>query len=114
SWNPPFRSRGRYSTKSPRKHSSRRSRNQDRLARHSFRPRRPAASLTAFIAGFTLTPVIWIFVAPRLSAGRVQGVALATVVERDRARLKFKSADCWDVVANATAAGGTWCCTLEV
>ncbi|CAN0320026.1 unnamed protein product, partial [Ectocarpus sp. 6 AP-2014] len=57
------------------------------------------------LAGFTLTPVIWNFVAPGLSAGRVQSVALAMVVERERARLKFKSADYWDVVANVTAAG---------
>ncbi|CAM9590808.1 unnamed protein product, partial [Ectocarpus sp. 4 AP-2014] len=57
------------------------------------------------LAGFTLTPVIWNFVAPGLSAGRVQSVALAMVVERERARLKFKSADYWDVVANVTAVG---------
>ncbi|CAM9633486.1 unnamed protein product [Scytosiphon promiscuus] len=57
------------------------------------------------LAGFTLTPVIWNFVAPGLSAGRVQSVALAMVVERERARLKFKSAEYWDVVANVTAAG---------
>lgn len=43
--------------------------------------------------------------APGLSAGRVQSVALAMVVERERARLSFKSADYWDVVANVTAAG---------
>lgn len=32
-------------------------------------------------------------------------MALAMVVERERARLKFKSAEYWDVVANVTAAG---------
>ncbi|CAN0263739.1 unnamed protein product, partial [Ectocarpus fasciculatus] len=54
---------------------------------------------------FTLTPVIWNFVPPGLSAGRVQSVALAMVVERECARLNFKSAEYWDVVANVTAAG---------
>ena len=54
---------------------------------------------------FTLTPVIWSLIAPGLSAGRVQSVALSMVVERERARLKFKSAEYWDVVANVTAAG---------
>lgn len=55
------------------------------------------------LGSFTLTPVIWNFIAPGLSAGRVQSVALSMVVERERARLKFKSAEYWDVVANVTA-----------
>ena len=43
--------------------------------------------------------------APGLSAGRVQSVALAMVVERERARLTFKAANYWDVVANVSAKG---------
>ena len=34
---------------------------------------------------------------PRLSAGRVQSVATRIVVERERARMAFHSADYWDV-----------------
>ena len=49
--------------------------------------------------------MVWSLVAPGLSAGRVQSVALAMVVERERARLKFKTANYWDVVANVTAKG---------
>ncbi|CBJ25716.1 DNA topoisomerase I [Ectocarpus siliculosus] len=68
-------------------------------------PREEARCILDCLAGFTLTPVIWNFVAPGLSAGRVQSVAPAMVIERECARLKSNSADCWDVVANATAAG---------
>ncbi len=47
--------------------------------------------------GYEVSPVLWKKVLPRLSAGRVQSVATRIVVERERARLKFRSADYWDV-----------------
>lgn len=49
--------------------------------------------------GFTLSPVLWRKVAPRLSAGRVQSVAVRILVERERQRKAFKSAGYWDLKA---------------
>ncbi|MGH8791417.1 MAG: type I DNA topoisomerase, partial [Stackebrandtia sp.] len=50
--------------------------------------------------GYEVSPVLWKKVMPRLSAGRVQSVATRIVVERERARMKFVTADYWDVLAN--------------
>jgi DNA topoisomerase-1 len=47
--------------------------------------------------GYEVSPVLWKKVLPRLSAGRVQSVATRIVVERERARMRFKSAEYWDV-----------------
>jgi DNA topoisomerase I len=47
--------------------------------------------------GYEVSPVLWKKVLPRLSAGRVQSVATRMVVERERARMRFKSAEYWDV-----------------
>jgi DNA topoisomerase I len=47
--------------------------------------------------GYEVSPVLWKKVLPRLSAGRVQSVATRMVVERERARMRFRSAEYWDV-----------------
>jgi DNA topoisomerase I len=47
--------------------------------------------------GYEVSPVLWKKVLPRLSAGRVQSVATRIVVERERARMAFHSAQYWDV-----------------
>jgi DNA topoisomerase I len=47
--------------------------------------------------GYEVSPVLWKKVMPRLSAGRVQSVATRLVVERERARMKFRSAEYWDI-----------------
>ncbi len=47
--------------------------------------------------GYEVSPVLWKKVLPRLSAGRVQSVATRIVVERERARMQFKTAEYWDV-----------------
>ena len=47
--------------------------------------------------GYEVSPVLWKKVLPRLSAGRVQSVATRIVVERERARMAFRSAEYWDV-----------------
>ena len=45
--------------------------------------------------GYEVSPVLWKKVLPRLSAGRVQSVATRIVVERERERMAFTSADYW-------------------
>ncbi len=48
--------------------------------------------------GYEVSPVLWRKVMPRLSAGRVQSVATRMIVERERARMRHRSASWWDVV----------------
>ena len=47
--------------------------------------------------GYEVSPVLWKKVMPRLSAGRVQSVAVRLVVERERERRAFVSASYWDI-----------------
>jgi DNA topoisomerase-1 len=53
--------------------------------------------------GYEVSPVLWKKIMPRLSAGRVQSVATRMVVERERARMKFRSADWWGLDGTFTA-----------
>ncbi|MBV9023790.1 MAG: type I DNA topoisomerase [Streptomycetaceae bacterium] len=48
--------------------------------------------------GYEVSPVLWKKVMPRLSAGRVQSVATRLVVERERERMAFRSAEYWDLI----------------
>jgi DNA topoisomerase-1 len=48
--------------------------------------------------GWEVSEVLWKKISPRLSAGRVQSVATRLVVERERARMAFRSGSWWDVV----------------
>jgi DNA topoisomerase I len=47
--------------------------------------------------GYEVSPVLWKKVMPKLSAGRVQSVATRLVVERERARMRFRAANYWDI-----------------
>jgi DNA topoisomerase-1 len=47
--------------------------------------------------GYEVSPVLWKKVMPRLSAGRVQSVATRILVERERERISFRSAEYWDL-----------------
>src|SRR4051812_27062315 len=47
--------------------------------------------------GYEVSPVLWRKILPRLSAGRVQSVATRVLVERERARMRFRSASYSDV-----------------
>ncbi|GMU39249.1 MAG: DNA topoisomerase 1 [Chloroflexota bacterium] len=49
--------------------------------------------------GYEVSPVLWKKVAPRLSAGRVQSVAVKLVVDRERQRMRFRTASYWDIDA---------------
>jgi DNA topoisomerase I len=56
--------------------------------------------------GYTLSPLLWRVVAPGLSAGRVQSVAVRLLVERERARMRFVSAEYAGVKAQLQCCGG--------
>ncbi len=56
--------------------------------------------------GYEVSPVLWRKVAPGLSAGRVQSIALRLVVDRERERMAFVSAEYWDVRAVFEALAG--------
>ena len=52
--------------------------------------------------GYEISPVLWRRVAPKLSAGRVQSVALRLIVERERERIAFRSASYCDIRGSFT------------
>ncbi|MGW1684229.1 type I DNA topoisomerase [Streptomyces albidoflavus] len=57
--------------------------------------------------GYEVSPVLWKKVMPRLSAGRVQSVATRLVVERERERIAFRTAEYWDLTGTfGTGRGG--------
>ncbi|MBM3411633.1 MAG: DNA topoisomerase I, partial [Bacteroidetes bacterium] len=55
------------------------------------------------LVGFELSPVLWKKVRPKLSAGRVQSVAVRLVAEREHEIMKFQSSPAFRVVANLRA-----------
>ncbi|WP_270627723.1 type I DNA topoisomerase [Microbacterium algeriense] len=55
--------------------------------------------------GWDVSPVLWYKVKTGISAGRVQSAATRLIVDRERERMAFVSADYWDVDAAAAAAG---------
>ncbi|MBL1118254.1 type I DNA topoisomerase [Streptomyces sp. 110] len=57
--------------------------------------------------GYEVSPVLWKKVMRGLSAGRVQSVATRLVVERERDRIAFRSAEYWDLTGTfATGRAG--------
>ena len=56
--------------------------------------------------GYTLSPLLWKKVAPKLSAGRVQSVAVRILAEREAERMKFRSGTYWDLKAELNAKNG--------
>ena len=60
--------------------------------------------------GYEVSPVLWKKVMPKLSAGRVQSVATRVLVERERARMRFRSAEYWNIegLFGATVARQAW------
>ncbi|MFN2251836.1 MAG: type I DNA topoisomerase [Anaerolineae bacterium] len=52
------------------------------------------------LVGYTLSPLLWKKIAPKLSAGRVQSVAVRLLVERERERHAFVRGSYWDLDAS--------------
>ena len=52
------------------------------------------------IVGFNLSPLLWIKVAKKLSAGRVQSVAMRLVVEREKEIREFNIEEYWELYAH--------------
>ena len=62
--------------------------------------------------GYEVSPLLWKKVRPKLSAGRVQSVAVRLLVERERERMAFTSSEWWDLEATFRASAGGLGATL--
>ncbi|HTU26168.1 MAG TPA: type I DNA topoisomerase [Pirellulales bacterium] len=63
--------------------------------------------------GYEVSPLLWRKVRPKLSAGRVQSVAVRLIVERERQRMAFREATWWDLIGRfGTAADGRFAAGL--
>jgi DNA topoisomerase-1 len=60
------------------------------------------------LVGYTISPLLWKKIAPKLSAGRVQSVAVRLLVRREQERLRFRSASYWDLAATLSQGGATF------
>ncbi len=58
--------------------------------------------------GYSLSPLLWKRIKPGLSAGRVQSVAVRLLVEKERQRIAFVSAQYWNLNAEVEADGGSF------
>jgi DNA topoisomerase-1 len=56
--------------------------------------------------GYEVSPLLWRKVRPKLSAGRVQSVAVRLIVERERQRMAFVSATYWDLIGQFAKSTG--------
>ncbi|HZL86964.1 MAG TPA: type I DNA topoisomerase [Pirellulaceae bacterium] len=54
--------------------------------------------------GYEVSQLLWRKIGPKLSAGRVQSVAVRLIVERERQRMAFVSASYWDLIARFATA----------
>jgi len=55
------------------------------------------------LVGYTVSPLLWKKIAPGLSAGRVQSVAVRMLVRREEERREFHSGTYWDLKAKLAA-----------
>lgn len=56
------------------------------------------------LVGYKVSPILWKTIGGKLSAGRVQTVAVRMVVEREREIEAFVKTEYWSIIANLTAA----------
>jgi len=64
------------------------------------------------LVGYEVSPVLWRKIRPKLSAGRVQSVAVRLLVLREKERMAFVSASYWRVVADLERDGVRFGATL--
>jgi len=64
------------------------------------------------LVGYSVSPVLWKKIAPKLSAGRVQSVAVRILVEREWERLDFMSASYFDLAATLDKGGVAFDATM--
>ena len=65
------------------------------------------------LVGYKLSPLLWKKIKPKLSAGRVQSVAVRLLVQRERERRAFRSAAFWDLRANLNVDGREFKANLQ-
>jgi len=64
--------------------------------------------------GYRLSPLLWKKIGPKLSAGRVQSVAVRVLVQRELERLAFRKGSYWDLKANlSTSANQSFSAELQ-
>jgi len=73
--------------------------NPQRLDMNQVHAQQVRAMLDMMI-GFTISPLLWRYVAPALSAGRCQTPALRLVVERENQIQEFKASSSWKLTAD--------------
>ncbi len=64
------------------------------------------------LVGYSLSPLLWKKIAPKLSAGRVQSVAVRLIVSREIERILFVPASYWGLVAKLAVHGKGFEATL--
>ena len=57
------------------------------------------------LVGYSISPLLWKKIAPRLSAGRVQSVAVRVLVQRETERILFIPAHYWGLKAHLSSSG---------
>ncbi len=62
--------------------------------------------------GYEVSPLLWKKIRPRLSAGRVQSVAVRLIVERESSRMAFRRARFWNIRAVFSTDPGSFTAVL--
>lgn len=65
------------------------------------------------LVGYSVSPVLWKRIAPSLSAGRVQSVAVELIVDRERERMRFRKGEYFDLKAELNAKGADFTAQLH-
>ena len=64
------------------------------------------------LVGYTVSPVLWKKIKPKLAAGRVQSVSVRLLVQRERERIAFKKGSYWGIKAELEKGGIPFSATL--